>query len=123
MTKDTLALTLAVQDELVQRAEEAQRLRHLQVERAQYEADLAQRRYLKVDPDNRLVESRVRSRMEYEAARIGRSTSHRRAIQAERSTRQPVHRNALRLVGSQNASANSGMIPKPPHASANEQYG
>ncbi len=34
---------------------EAQRLRHLQVERAQYEADLAQRRYLKVDPDNRLV--------------------------------------------------------------------
>jgi uncharacterized protein YndB with AHSA1/START domain len=25
------------------------------VERAQYEADLAQRRYLKVDPDNRLV--------------------------------------------------------------------
>jgi hypothetical protein len=30
-------------------------LRHLQVERAHYEADLAQRRYLKVDPDNRLV--------------------------------------------------------------------
>ncbi len=30
-------------------------MRHLQVERAQYEADLAQRRYLKVDPDNRLV--------------------------------------------------------------------
>ena len=46
-----------MQDELVQRAEEARRLRHLQVERAQYEADLAQRRYLKVDPDNRLVAS------------------------------------------------------------------
>lgn len=46
---------MAVQDELVQRADEARRLRHLQVERAQYEADLAQRRYLKVDPDNRLV--------------------------------------------------------------------
>jgi hypothetical protein len=44
-----------VQEELIQRADEAQRLRHLQVERAQYEADLAQRRYLKVDPDNRLV--------------------------------------------------------------------
>src|SRR5579875_1806842 len=41
--------------ELVQGAEEAQRLRHLQVERAQYEADLAQRRYLKVHPDNHLV--------------------------------------------------------------------
>jgi hypothetical protein len=46
---------MAVQDEIVNRAAEAQRLRHLQVERAQYEADLAQRRYLKVDPDNRLV--------------------------------------------------------------------
>jgi hypothetical protein len=57
ITPDALAQTLAVQDELVQRAEEAQRLRHLQVERAQYEADLAQRRYLKVDPDNRLVAS------------------------------------------------------------------
>lgn len=48
-------MTIAVQDEMVTRAAEAQRLRHLQVERAQYEADLAQRRYLKVDPDNRLV--------------------------------------------------------------------
>ncbi len=57
VTPETLALTLAVQEEIVQRAEEAQRLRHLQVERAQYEADLAQRRYLKVDPDNRLVAS------------------------------------------------------------------
>jgi len=55
VTPEALALTSAVQDELVQRADEAQRLRHLQVERAQYEADLAQRRYLKVDPDNRLV--------------------------------------------------------------------
>jgi hypothetical protein len=57
VTPETLALTLAVQEELVSRATEAQRLRHLQVERAQYEADLAQRRYLKVDPDNRLVAS------------------------------------------------------------------
>jgi DNA invertase Pin-like site-specific DNA recombinase len=55
VTPETLALTLAVQEELVQRADEAQRLRHLQVVRAQYEAELAQRRYLKVDPDNRLV--------------------------------------------------------------------
>jgi hypothetical protein len=48
-------MTIAVQNELVQRAEEAQRLRHLQVERAQYEANLTQRRYLQVDPGNRLV--------------------------------------------------------------------
>lgn len=55
VTPEALELTLAVQNEVVQRADEAQRLRHLQVERAQYEANLAQRRYLKVDPDNRLV--------------------------------------------------------------------
>ena len=55
VTPQALALILAVQDEVVQRADEARRLRHLQVERAQYEENLAQRRYLKVDPDNRLV--------------------------------------------------------------------
>jgi DNA invertase Pin-like site-specific DNA recombinase len=55
VTPEALALTIAVQEEMVNRAAEAQRLRHLQVERAHYEADLAQRRYLKVDPDNRLV--------------------------------------------------------------------
>src|SRR5947207_5918423 len=36
VTPEALALTLVVQDELVQRAQEAQHLRHLQVERAQY---------------------------------------------------------------------------------------
>jgi hypothetical protein len=55
ITPEAVAMTMAVQDEIVNRAAEAQRLRHLQVERAHYEADLAQRRYLKVDPDNRLV--------------------------------------------------------------------
>ena len=55
VTPEVVALTIEVQDELVNRAAEAQRLRHLQVERAHYEADLAHRRYLKVDPDNRLV--------------------------------------------------------------------
>jgi hypothetical protein len=52
---ETIALTLAIQDDLVAQAAEAERLRQLQVQRAQYEADLAQRRYLRVDPDNRLV--------------------------------------------------------------------
>jgi DNA invertase Pin-like site-specific DNA recombinase len=55
VTPQMVELTLAIQDELVARADEAARLRQLQVERAQYEADLAQRRYLRVDPDNRLV--------------------------------------------------------------------
>jgi hypothetical protein len=50
-----LEVALAVQQELDGRAEEADRLRRGQVERARYEAELAQRRYLHVDPANRLV--------------------------------------------------------------------
>ncbi|MGA8054993.1 MAG: recombinase family protein [Burkholderiales bacterium] len=50
-----LEVALAVQDEIATRIEEADALRRSQLERARYEAELARRRYLKVDPDNRLV--------------------------------------------------------------------
>ena len=50
-----LDVTLAVQQELQTRMEEVDRLRRKQVERARYDADLAQRRYMHVDPANRLV--------------------------------------------------------------------
>jgi DNA invertase Pin-like site-specific DNA recombinase len=50
-----LEMALKVHDEIRARAEGADGLRHQQVERARYEAELAQRRYLAVDPDNRLV--------------------------------------------------------------------
>jgi len=50
-----LEVALTVQQELQSRLEEADRLRLKQVERAQYEVDLARRRYMRVDPDNRLV--------------------------------------------------------------------
>jgi len=46
---------LAVQQEITQRVEQAAALRGSQLQRARYEAELARRRYLKVDPDNRLV--------------------------------------------------------------------
>ena len=50
-----LEVALSVQQEIQTRVEEADRLRRTQVERARYEAQLAQRRYLQVDPGNRLV--------------------------------------------------------------------
>jgi hypothetical protein len=46
---------LKVTDQLTARAAEADRLRASHVQRAQHHADLARRRYLAVDPDNRLV--------------------------------------------------------------------
>jgi DNA invertase Pin-like site-specific DNA recombinase len=55
ITPLALEVALSVQQELQSRLGEADRLRQAQVERARYEADLAQRRYLRVDPDNRLV--------------------------------------------------------------------
>jgi hypothetical protein len=55
MTPLAIEVALTVQQELVNRHEEADRLRRQHVDRARYEADLAQRRFLKVDPDNRLV--------------------------------------------------------------------
>ena len=55
MTPLAIEVALSVQQELANRQEEADRLRRQHVERAKYEAELAQRRFLKVDPDNRLV--------------------------------------------------------------------
>jgi DNA invertase Pin-like site-specific DNA recombinase len=55
MTPMTLEVTLAVQRELEARAGETDALRRKHLEHLRYEADLARRRYMKVDPDNRLV--------------------------------------------------------------------
>ncbi len=55
VTPLALEVALAVQQELEARGEEVERLRRQQVERARYEADLAQRRFLRVDPEHRLV--------------------------------------------------------------------
>jgi DNA invertase Pin-like site-specific DNA recombinase len=55
LTPHALEVALTVQAELDTRAAEADALRRHHVERARHRADLARRRYLAVDPDNRLV--------------------------------------------------------------------
>jgi DNA invertase Pin-like site-specific DNA recombinase len=55
LTPLTLEVALNVQAELAERAEEADQLRASHVERARHRAENARRRYLSVDPDNRLV--------------------------------------------------------------------
>ena len=47
--------SMQIYEELHIQAQEAQRLRDQQVERVRYAAELAQRRFLRVDPENRLV--------------------------------------------------------------------
>ena len=51
----TLQVALAVQQEVEARITETDALRRKHVERTRYEAELARRRYMNVDPDNRLV--------------------------------------------------------------------
>lgn len=55
VTPMNLEVALAVEQELQARLDEADTLRQQQVERTRYEVELARRRYLRVDPDNRLV--------------------------------------------------------------------
>jgi DNA invertase Pin-like site-specific DNA recombinase len=55
LTPLAIEAALTVATELHQRAADADRLRAAAVERARYHADLARRRYLAVDPTNRLV--------------------------------------------------------------------
>ena len=55
VTPLTLEMALQVQKELENRFNEADKLRKQQVERAEYEANIARRRFMQVDPDNRLV--------------------------------------------------------------------
>lgn len=50
-----LEAALAVQQEIAHRISEADTLRGTRLERARYEAELSRRRFLAVDPDNRLV--------------------------------------------------------------------
>jgi DNA invertase Pin-like site-specific DNA recombinase len=50
-----LEVALAALDQVEARAKQVENQWHRQIERAQYEADLARRRYKAVDPDNRLV--------------------------------------------------------------------
>jgi DNA invertase Pin-like site-specific DNA recombinase len=55
LTPLAVEAALAVSAELQQRADEADRLRATHVDRVRHRADLARRRYLAVDPANRLV--------------------------------------------------------------------
>ena len=55
MTPMAVDAAISVQKEIVKRSDEADKLLSRHVQRAQYEADLAKRRVMAVDPDNRLV--------------------------------------------------------------------
>ena len=55
VTPTALEVALTVQDELRKRIDEVDQLHRQRVERAQHEVELARRRFMQVDPDNRLA--------------------------------------------------------------------
>ncbi len=55
ITPDAIEIAFAVQQEISSRIQQADELRQQQFDSASYDAELARRRYVKVDPDNRLV--------------------------------------------------------------------
>jgi Recombinase zinc beta ribbon domain/Recombinase len=101
VTPEAVALTLAVQAELVAQAAEAARLRQLQVERAQYEAVLAQRRSRRVDPENRLVAAVLEA--EWNAKR-------RALAEAQEAADRQCHQDQIRL----SATERETMLALPP---------
>jgi DNA invertase Pin-like site-specific DNA recombinase len=76
VTPLTLEVALAVEEELLRRRDEAEALRQKHVERLRYEADLARRRYMQVDPANRLVAD------ELEGEWNEKLTAHKEALEA-----------------------------------------
>ncbi len=55
VTPTALEVALQVQDELRRRIDEVDQLHHQRVDRAHHQVELARRRFMQVDPDNRLV--------------------------------------------------------------------
>jgi DNA invertase Pin-like site-specific DNA recombinase len=60
-TPEAVGVALQVQQELQARIDDADHIRMKAVQRAQYEADAAKRRFMRVDPDNRLVADSLES--------------------------------------------------------------
>jgi hypothetical protein len=95
VTPMALELTLAVQQEIQSRLDEADRVRHRQVERAQYETDRARYRYMQVHPANRLVadsleadwNSTLRALAEAQAEYQRQRTADRVAVDPEQRAR------------------------------------
>ena len=80
-----LQVALAVQEEIASRIREADSLRATQLEQARYEAELARRRYLKVDPDNRLVADALEANWNEQLRRLDTlQQEHERQRQADR---------------------------------------
>lgn len=99
MTPMELDVALAVEQEVQARMEEANALRYQHVERARYEVDLARRRYLKVDPDNRLVAASLEADWNEKLRELQvAQESYERHCQNDRRVLEDSHKAAIRAL-------------------------
>ena len=75
-------------------------MRHAQVERAQYECELAQRRYMRVDPDNRLVADSLEALWNEKLRELGQAREQyaQRKEQDQRALSDDQHREVMALT-------------------------
>jgi Recombinase zinc beta ribbon domain len=95
VTPMSLAVTLEVQREIEARAAEIDAIRRQTVERARFEAESARRRYMKVDPDNRLVADALEAEWNEKLRRLTQAVEDyerltQQAAQVDKETRRRV---------------------------------
>jgi hypothetical protein len=86
MTPAAVELAIETRKEIVARYEEADQLRCRAVERAQIDADLAQRRFMMVDPHNRLVADTLESDWNNKLRALQQAREERERARAEDAT-------------------------------------
>jgi DNA invertase Pin-like site-specific DNA recombinase len=87
ITSQHLELALASHEELAKRDESVTRQWRMRLERAQYEAELAQRRYEEVDPSNRLVATSLERRWNEALQRVDEVAQQMSTFTPEQSVR------------------------------------
>ncbi len=97
VTPSALEVALQVQDELRRRIDEVDRLHRQSVERAQHDVELARRRFMQVDPDNRLVLDSLEAEWN-EALRVHKESQETYEKQCEEARAQPSDEERARVA-------------------------
>jgi hypothetical protein len=85
MTPAAVELALEIWREIEARQQEAEQLRCRAIERAQFDADLAQRRFMLVDPSNRLVADTLESEWNNKLRALAHAREERENAHASRT--------------------------------------
>ncbi len=83
ITPANLEISLQVEEEIQRRHDQTDRARTQAIEQLRYETQLAQRRYLRIDPDNRLVAAELEASWNEKLTSLQHAQEERQRLQAE----------------------------------------